>query len=139
MKVQKCKNTVFCGIFLISVLGGTISGVLLFYLLANTYSGWISDYALHILEMKYLSGSDLLFQLCPLFLVLVGICFPRLSRWFIIVIFFRCLVISYSVAFYLYAGVSFEAVFIRCVLILPALFIACRFLYNGQQRITFTT
>ena len=128
MRREKCKNSVFCMLFLVSFAFGTICGVLLFRLLADCENDWILVYG------RSLPASYGLGWLRPLLLAaLLGL--VGWGRLMIpVLIFCRGLLMAYLVSVLHSCSLGLGSALFRGLIMLPLFFLICLWSYGASAR-----
>lgn len=129
----KCKNSVFCILFLFYFFLGTICGIFLFRKLQGAHCAWITAYCTALTQMNPPDLLKQLFFICkPLAIALVlGIC-PSGYRLIPILIAVRGCIMAYIAAFYAVSGLPPAALVFRWLLFLPVFYYLCWLAYSTE-------
>ena len=129
MRCEKCKNSVFCVLFLVLYACGTICGILLFQLLADCENDWVLAYGWR-LPLDYRLGS----WIRPL--VLAGIL--GLVGWgrsvVPVLVFCRGLLMTYVVCVLYGCGRSLLPALVRGLILIPLFFAVCKWSFDASAR-----
>ena len=130
VRKQRCRNSVFCVLFVFWFLLGTICGVLLFQVLAGTGSRWIVAYCDTLFRGQTVGLWSLV--LCwsrpLLFVGLLGVV-PWGRRILPTAIFLRGALTAYSAAAWYVSELRPIWIVVRGLTLLPLYYAACRFSY----------
>ncbi len=119
MEILKCRKSVFCSLFLLIFLFGTICGVFLFYLGYDDNPDTFVSYGLH------LSARNLLFSFLPLLFVLLLGFASWGCRLIPALVTFRGLLMSYRICVLYTSGVNLLNSLTYDVILLPIFFFLC--------------
>lgn len=129
MNYKKCRNSVFCMVFLFLFAIGTICGVLLFRLLADCENDWVLAYG-RALPSGYGFGS----WLRPLVVALALGLVDWGGRWIFALVFCRGLLMAYSVSVLHSCGLGLLPALIRGSILIPVFFLICLWSYGASAR-----
>ena len=121
MRLRKCRISVFCILFLVLFLFGTICGVLLFRLLSSRQGEWVLAYG-QVLAGEALPESRVFSWLRPLAVVLLMGIVPWGRRFVPVLIVLRGLLMAYFVSMRFACGQSLEPAVLRGAAMLPLFF-----------------
>ena len=134
MRFSFCKNSVFCVLFLLFFLMGTICGVFLLRCLIVADRQWLAFYCC---ELDRLMPTSLFlriwFQLIPFLVALVIRLSSCQDKLYPVLFFIRGCLITYSIGALLINDVVVTRVLLRNVLMLPAFYAFCRWLWCEQS------
>ena len=125
MSAKKCKNSVFCGLFLISVLLGTICAALLFQCICSRNYAWLLRYCESLRFSSLSVRKFLLAVLQPMVFLLLFLFLPVSLRAVYILVFMRSFLFSFAVCAALLGG---SGIF---VMILRNFVVMSLWLYSG--------
>jgi len=121
VRLKKCRISVFCILYLVLFLLGTICGVLLFRLLCSRQDGWILAYS-RVLSEETLPGSRLFSWLRPLIVVVLLGLVPWGKRFIPVLIVLRGLLMAYFVSALFACGQPMGPAVLRGATMLPLFF-----------------
>lgn len=132
MGFNKCKKSVFCILFLIWFLIGTICGFFLFRCLQKAHGGWAAAYCAALTGTDGQSLLSFLFFACrPLLLAGLLCLLPWGRRLVPVLTAARGCLMAYYMAFFFAASLSPLSMALREAVILPPFFCLCRLAYQG--------
>lgn len=133
MSLGKCKNAVFCGVFLLFFSIGAICGVFLIKIVTQSESNWLISYCMNLAKTQVRSPWVTVFLILrPIMIVLAVGIIPGGYRFLPVLIFLRGCLTAYSAAACHVTGLSPAFVIFRGLLLLPLFYYFCRWVYTMQ-------
>lgn len=130
MRFSKCKNSVFCAVFLFCIFIGTICGVLLFRVFLEHNCSWPEAY---FYELLYTPLKDFrlsfVVSAAPLLLVYISSFFSFRNKFLLIFIIWKGCCCSYLFCFCFYCNCYSWLFLIRQLLQLIAFYLVCYAVY----------
>ena len=128
--LRKCRISVFCTLFLVLFLLGTICGVLLFRLLCSDQDRWILTYS-RILSAGGLPGSRLFSWVRPLIVAVLPGLVPWGKRVIPVLVLLRGLLMAYLASALFACGLPLGGVVLRGATMLPLFFAVSFWSYHA--------
>ena len=130
MRFSFCKKSVFCALFFVFFLLGTICGMFLLRCLVLERQMWLFDYCSVLRRTSNTNLVSLLwFQVIPLLGAVAVYFLPYKDRLFPILFFIRGCLLSYSCGAFCTSGIPFWDTVLLNALLLPAFYGLCRWLW----------
>lgn len=123
----KCRNSVFCVLFLALFLLGTICGILLLNLFSQSQPGWLTSYCRSIgwIDFDRVFGTVFVWT-APIIAVWLTGMLPFSGRMILVLILFRGVLAGYAAAAYWRAGMEPWSLAIREGFLLPLFYVLCQ-------------
>lgn len=122
----KCKNSVFCVLFFVLFLFGTICGILLLNLFSQSQPGWLVSYCRLIgwIDSDRAFGTVFIW-LVPILAVWLTGMLPFSGRMILALILFRGILAGYAAAAFWLAGMEPWSLVVREGILLPVFYALC--------------
>jgi hypothetical protein len=134
LQTKKCKKSVFCAVFLICFLIGTICGVLLYETVSSAHPEWSRSYFLCIYEADHtFSAGSLYAVLAPMILLWVVSLLSFGDRLANLLVVWRGCCASYLFCFAYTSGVSVLGMIFRELLLLAAFYFIYQTLFTEHD------